>query len=141
METPVLFLSRYFIENRDGYYTGLKNITEKKDWESWILYILDAVEQTSYQTIKKIDAIAQLMEEFIEVIKKELPKIYSKDLVEALFAQPYCRVSSIVDANIAERQTASQYLRKIEKLSLIKGAKIGRDVVYINLELLKILRK
>jgi len=141
LETPVLFLSRYFIENRDGYYTGLKNITEKKDWESWILYILDAVEQTSYQTIKKIDAIAQLMEEFIEVIKKELPKIYSKDLVEALFAQPYCRVSSIVDANIAERQTASQYLRKIEKLSLIKGAKIGRDVVYLNLELLKILRK
>lgn len=106
-----------------------------------ILYILDAVEQTSYQTIKKIDAIAQFMEEFIAVIKKELPKIYSKDLVEVLFTQPYCRVSSIVDANLAESQTASLYLKKIEKLFLIKGSKMGRDMVYLNLKLLKILRK
>jgi Fic family protein len=103
----------------------LKSITEKKDWESWILYILDAVEQTSYQTIKKIDAIAQLMEEFIEIIKKELPKIYSKDLVEALFARPYCRVSSIVDANIVERQTASQYLKKLKNFPLLRALKWG----------------
>jgi len=42
---------------------------------------------------KKIDAIAQLMEKFIDIIRKKLPKVYSKDLVEALFTQPYCRVS------------------------------------------------
>ena len=50
LETPVLFLSRYFIENRKGYYEGLKNITEKEDWESWILYILDAVEHILQQS-------------------------------------------------------------------------------------------
>lgn len=85
------------------------------------------------------DAIAQLMEKFAEVIRKKLPKVYSKDLVEVLFTQPYCRVSSLVNAGIAERQTASEYLKKIEKLSLIESTKMGRDVVYLNLKLFKIL--
>jgi Fic family protein len=139
--TPVLFLSRYFIENRKNYYDGLRNITEEGNWESWILYMLDAVEQTANQTAGKIDDIVQLMELFIKTIKTNHPKIYSKDLVEVLFAQPYCRISSITDAGIVSRQTASEYLKKIEELSLIQGTKVGKEVIYLNSKLLEILKK
>jgi Fic family protein len=136
---PILFLSRFFIENRNGYYLGLKNVTEKADWEGWILYILEAIETTSCQTITKIDEITDLMQEYIATIKAKCPKIYSKDLVEALFSKPYCRISSLND--IAKRQTASQYLRKIESLSLLESNKIGKDTVYVNKRLMDILRK
>lgn len=138
---PVLFLSRYFIENRKGYYDGLKNVTESGDWESWILYILDAVETTANQTVAKIDAICQLMEEFQNTIKAKLPKVYTKDLIEVLFAQPYCRISSITDAGIVGRQTAGEYLKKIESISLIQGTKVGKEILYLNPRLLEILKK
>lgn len=140
--TPVLFLSRYFIENRKGYYDGLRNITEQGDWENWILYMLDAVEHTANQTVQKVDAIVKLMSDFIEVIKAKQPRLYTKDLVEVLFAQPYCRISSILDANIVgHRQTASEYLKKIEGLGLIRSKKIGKEVIYLNPGLLEILKK
>lgn len=141
LTAPVLFLSRYFIENRKGYYDGLKNVTERSDWEGWILYVLDAIEKTSIQTIGKIDAISNLMDEFINIIKEKQPKIYSKDLVEVLFAQPYSRISSITEAGIAGRQAASRYLKQLEGLSLIKGNKVGKEIIYLNPRLLEILRK
>lgn len=141
LDTPVLFLSRYFIEYRAGYYMGLRNITEKQDWENWILYMLDAVEHTSYETISKIDAITQLMKEYSDTIRTNAPKLYTKDFVELLFSQPYCRIASITEAGIAGRKTASEYLKRVEELSLIKGAKVGREVIYLNPGLLDILKK
>lgn len=141
LDTPVLFLSRYFIKNKKGYYNGLKNVTEKGDWESWIMYTLEAIEHTANHTVEKIQSIKQLMEKFINVIRNNQPKIYSKDLVEALFIQPYCRIASIVEASIVKRQTASEYLRKIEALGLIEKVKTDREATYSNPELLAILRK
>jgi Fic family protein len=141
LKTPVLFLSRYFIQNNKGYYGGLKNVTEKEDWQSWILYILDAIEHTARTTIEKIDEIIKLMEKFINLIKINHPKIYSKDLVEVLFAQPYCRVSSLTKDKIVARKAASTYLKKIEALSLLSGKKVGKEMVYVNDSLLEILRK
>ncbi|ARN85091.1 Fic family protein [Candidatus Nucleicultrix amoebiphila] len=141
LDTPVLFLSRYFIKHRKGYYEGLRNVTEKNDWSNWILYMLDAVEHTACQTMKKIDDIVNLMNNFTKIIKEKHPKIYSKDLIEVLFSKPYCRILSLTDAEIVGRQTASEYLKRIEELGLIKGTKIGKEMVYLNLGLLDILRK
>ena len=84
LETPVLFLSRYIIDHKNSYYLGLKNVTEKGDWETWIIYMLEAVEHTAVQTVKRIDEIKKTMNQFSESLKKT--KIYSKDLVEAAFA-------------------------------------------------------
>lgn len=141
LKTPVLFLSRYFIQNNKEYYGGLKNVTEKEDWQNWILYILDAIEHTARTTIEKIDYIVKLMERFINLIKINHPKMYSRELVEVLFAQPYCRVYSITEAGIVARQSASVHLQKIEALDLISGKKMGKKMVYVNNGLLDILRK
>jgi Fic family protein len=141
LKKPVLFLSRYFIENRNGYYEGLRKVTENNAWENWILYMLDAVESTAYKTIEKIDHIIDHMDKCTTLIKNKHPKIYSKDLIEVLFAQPYCRISSITSAKIVARQTASIYLQKIEELGLIKGYKIGKETIYLNIGLLNILKK
>ena len=65
------------------------------------------------QTTKKIDAMKELMDHTAEHIKTNLPKIYSHELVQIIFEQPYCRISNLVDSNIAKRQTASVYLKQL----------------------------
>ncbi len=140
LDLPILYLSSYIIANKSAYYLNLRNVTAKNDWESWIFYMLDAVEKTAFETIEKIQSIKDLMDWSIVKIKKELPRIYSKELVETLFEQPYCKVKSLVDKKIAERRTASLYLQRLEEINILDGKKVGRENLYINSGLFELLK-
>lgn len=139
LDIPVLYLSRYIIDRKAAYYEGLKQITENQAWEPWILYMLDAIAQTARTTRERILGIRDLMREGLEQVKRELPKIYSKDLLELLFRQPYCKIRFLEEAGIAQRKTASQYLRAIERIGMLAPVKAGREVYYLNTALLKLL--
>lgn len=141
LDIPVLYLSRYIIENKNNYYSGLRRVTEIGDWETWILYMLGAIEQTARETRKRILEIRYLMAEDIERIKSELPKVYSKDLLELLYRQPYCKIRFLEEAGIAQRQTASTYLKELERIGVLSGVKMGRELYFINQKFLRLLVK
>jgi Fic family protein len=139
LDTPVLYLSRYIIEHKSAYYQGLRRITEKGDWEQWVLYILKGVERTATNTLQKVDAIRSLMLQTQERVRAELTKIYSKDLIETLFAQPYCRITSLEKAGLGARQTVSKYLQQLSGIGLLDRVDIGRESYYINKAFLELL--
>jgi len=138
LDLPILYLSRHIIDHKSDYYSGLRQITVENAWEPWILYMLHAIEKTAQATRERILAIRNLLGESIDKVKQDLPKIYSKDLVELLFRQPYCRIRFLETAGIAGRKTASQYLRELEKIGMLTGIKTGREIYYLNTALLKI---
>ena len=139
LDIPVLYLSRYIISNKTAYYNGLRNVTEKKDWESWIIYILKGLEQTAITTREQIVAIHLLIQETAALVRAKLPNIYSKDLIEAIFRSPYCKIKLLEDIGIAKRQTASIYLKQLEAIGTLRSLKSGRDIYYVNDAFLKIL--
>lgn len=139
LDIPVLYLSRYIIEHKNDYYEGLRSVTERQTWEAWILYMLQAVESTARLTCGKIRGIEQLMHETAEIILSSLPKIYSWDLVEAIFQQPYCRIHFLEDAQIAKFETASRYLKKLSDIRVLRPLKAGRDIYYVNTKFLDLL--
>jgi Fic family protein len=141
LEMPILYISSYIIKHKRQYYEGLDQVRSRENWEGWISYMLDAVEYTSKDTIKTIKGIRFLLEQAIETVKTELPKIYSKELVESLFNQPYCRISTLETNLNVTRFTASKYLKELEGIGLLKGERIGRDVIYINKPLFDLLKK
>lgn len=53
LSLPILYLSRFILERRDDYYSLLQAVTAEEDWESWILFMLEAVENTARWTTKK----------------------------------------------------------------------------------------
>lgn len=132
MDIPVLFLSRYIIANKRDYYLGLQKVTEEQDWESWVLFMLRAVESTAQQTFDQVKRILGIMEEVRLLVQREAINIYSKDLVEVIFRHPYTKIQFLVDANIAKRQTASTYLQALAGLGVLREHKIGREKYYIN---------
>lgn len=137
LSLPILYLSRYILENRTAYYTHLRRVTEEGDWESWILFMLAAVENTSRWTTTKISVVRQLIAETTEYIRENLPKIYSHELVQTLFAQPYCRIENLVERNIAKRQTASSYLKQLTEAGVLEEMSVGREKLYLNTRLLR----
>lgn len=137
LDTPALFLSRYIMANKTGYYEGLRGVTERQDWEGWILYMLRAVETTARQTFDQVLRIRALMEQVRERVSVQAPGIYSKDLVEAIFMHPYTKIQFLVGAGIAKRQTASNYLQTLAGLGLLRPSKHGREMYYINDALLR----
>jgi Fic family protein len=140
LELPILYLSKYIIENKSSYYQKLRGVTENGKWEEWILYLLDAVETTSSFTQRKIDGIVEIMDETGKQIKKQLPDIYSKELVEIIFQQPYCKRQFITDAGIAQLKTAGNYLTQLEKKGILKSEIVGKEKLYLNKQLIKVLK-
>jgi Fic family protein len=141
LDIPILYLSRYIIKNKSDYYRLLQEVRTKESWEEWILYMLDSVEQTSLETVELINGINDLMTVTQEKISSELPKIYSKDLVEVLFMHPYTKIEFLIDRLNLHRDTASKYLRELEKVGVLKSIKIGRSKFFINIELFDLLKK
>lgn len=117
LSLPILYLSRFILERRDDYYTLLRRVTEEGDWESWILFMLEAVESTSRWTTDKISIVRALMAETTEYVREKLPKIYTHELVQALFAQPYCRIDNLVERGVLSarrhRHTSSSWSKLV----------------------------
>lgn len=139
LDSPILYLSRYIISNKAAYYRLLQKVTHEQDWKSWIMFILDGVEETCRWTTDKIKAIRELMEHSAEFVQKKLPKTYSWELVEVLFKQPYCRIGNLVEAGVAKRQTASVYLKQLCDLGVLKEIKSGREAIFVHPKYIELL--
>ncbi len=141
LNLPVLYLSRYIIDHKAAYYEGLRQVTEEGAWSDWVLYMLDAVEQTSLRTRQQITDILALMETVREEVQREAPSVYSKDLIEQIFRQPYCKIQFLERAGMGTRQTCSKYLRELERLGVLHDQKIGREIYFINRKLFELLTR
>ncbi len=134
-----MYLSRYIIANKAAYYDKLLAVTSDEAWEEWLIYMLDAVKNTAIWTTQKISTIRNLADHTAEHVRLELPKIYSRELIDVIFAQPYCRISDLVSEGIAKRQTASEYLKKLVVIGVLESHKLGREQLFLHPKLLKLI--
>lgn len=134
-------MSGYIIEHKTEYYTKLLKVTTDNAWTDWILYFLTVITETSKWTTRKILAIHDLIKASYDEIKAKAPAIYSKELVELLFIQPYVRIQNIVELGIAERQTASKYLKTLCDIGFLVEVSKGRDKLFVNHQFLVLLKE
>ena len=139
IDSPILYLSKYINETKQEYYRLFKDVRENNNFEDWILYILKGVEITSKQTIELIERIQNEMKNYKEEFRSKLPKIYSKELLESLFYEVYTKISYVQNACSVTRLTATSYLNQLEQIGLLESEKIGREKIYKNVRLIKLL--
>ena len=139
LDSPILYLSRYIIRNKAKYYGLLSDVTTKGAWAPWILFMLEGVAETCQWTTEKIRAIRELMQHTGEYIQRKAPKIYSWELVQVLFMQPYCRIANLVDVGVAKRQTASVYLKQLVDIGVLDELRAGRDNLYVHPKYIELL--
>lgn len=139
LDIPALFLSEYIIEHKSEYYKGLRAVTEKNDWSKFILYMLDMVEKTAIKGLDRLETVIQVMETTGLDIKEKLPKVYSKDLVEVIFKLPYTKRQNLIDIGLGTPKTVGNYLIALEEKGFLKSVKVGKEKLYLNKRLMKIL--
>lgn len=132
LDLPTLYLSRYILWNRVDYYRLLHEVTTQGAWEPWILFMLDGVETTARWTTAKIGAIHDLIDETAGYVRDALPKIYSRELIDVIFMQPYCRIGNVIDAKLAKRETASKHLQQLVEAGVLRDVKVGREKLFLN---------
>jgi Fic family protein len=141
LNEPVLYLSSYIIQNKGDYYRLLQEVRTKNNWEDWILYMLKGIEQTAQSTIEQIKKINLLFNETQSLVQDKLPRIYSKDLIEQLFIHPYCKIEFLVENLKLNRKTAGSYLKNLEDLEILAAETKGKEVIYVNTKLYKLLKR
>ena len=141
LREPVLYLSRYIIENKNMYYRLLLEVTKKTAWEEWILFMLEGVRQTAALTLALIDEIQALQENFRAEMRAKTAVGPNSDVLDLLFERPYCRIVDVIERGGVSRPTASKWLNDLVSQSMLDTVKVGRDRLFINSRLLKVLSR
>lgn len=132
LDLPILYLSRYIIRTKSEYYRLLKTTRETGDWEAWVLYMLDGIEQISMETIVLIERMRVLMQDYKRRIRSDLPKIYSQDLLNNLFRHPYTKIEFLTNELQVSRPTATRYLEALVREGYLQKQKTGGSNFYVN---------
>ena len=138
---PILYLSRYIIQHKADYYRLLREVTKTDEWEAWILFMLKGVEETAGWTTAKIEAIRELQAQTAARVRKAAPKTYSHELINLIFELPYCRIQNVTEQEIAERQTASVYLKELVRIGVLEEKPVGREKLFIHPKLMRLLTR
>ncbi|GAB6044819.1 Fic/DOC family N-terminal domain-containing protein [Caminibacter profundus] len=141
LNLPILYISDFIIKNKEEYYKYLANLHQDKYWEDYILFMLNAVEKTAIDTIETIKKINTLMNKQKQIIKQQLPKIYSKELIELLFINPYTKIEFLEKKLNITRQTASKYLKQLLAIGILQEHKKGKFKYYINTDFYSLLKE
>lgn len=141
LDSPILYLSKYIIRNKSQYYKLFNETREKNNFEEWIIYILIGIEETAEETMLLIKKINDEMELMKEELKAKLPKIYSKELLEALFFEFYTKVPYLQEKLRVSDKTAMAYLGKLEEEGFLVSEKVGRERIYKNERMFNLIKK
>lgn len=140
LDVPILFLSRYILDHKDDYYSGLMGVSQRGNWKDWLLFMMRAIENTSNITFHKINEIVSLKDSILEFVKKDDRKFRNPEgLIEFLFTQPFTKVKHLVDSGIYAENTARDYLNKLCDMQVMEKKEIEGHHYYLNLELYRIL--
>lgn len=140
LNLPILFLSRYILDNKDDYYSGLMGVSQRGNWKDWILYMMRAIEYTSNITYHKINEIVESKDLILNHIKKDKQRFRNPDkLIEALFTQPFTKVKHLTEAGIYAENTARNYLNLLSEMGVLEKKELDGHHYYLNLELHRIL--
>ena len=139
LDAPILYLSRHITRHKHDYYRLLQAVRTDGAWEEWMLFMLAAVEETSYTTLELVEEIGDQMRTMKHRMRNELPKLYSQELLNNLFRHPYTRIEFVRNNLGISRQTAARYLDELARHGFVKKIKSGRNNYYINTELVNLL--
>jgi Fic family protein len=111
-------------------------VTAQEAWEEWVLYVLAGVSASSKETVLKIQAIKVVQENFAYLSRQISRGGADSEMQAALFEQPYCRISTIINRCGVSRPTATKWLDALVIAGLLSDVKVGRDRLFINHQLL-----
>ena len=140
LDSPILYLSKYIMDNKQEYYELLQGVQSNGHWEEWIIYMLKGISVMAVESLEILKSINSLIDQTSKEIKESNPKLYSRELVEVIFKEFYTRISSVEKVLNVTRKTASNYLNELVDIGIMEIQLRGRDKIFVNKRLLEIVK-
>lgn len=121
LQSPVLYLSYYFKKNREEYYDLLQSTRDNGDWESWIKFFVDGVEDISRQATQTARQIVELREKHRLLIVQNFGQVAGNGLIvlEDLFSRPIISVKRIMELTGVTFAAANQLMGRFEDAGVL----------------------
>jgi Fic family protein len=141
LDLPILFISNYINKNRSEYYELLRGVSKTNMWQDYLAFMLEGFYVQARETKETLKKITAYHDELKQTIKNNHPKLYSADLVDALFTYPVItptRLAAVLDLHYT---TTSKHLQELAKAGVLESAKVGRNHFFVNQKLVTLLTK
>ena len=141
LSQPLLYLSIFIEKNRTEYYDRLLAVTQKGDWEGWLLFFLDGVHEQAEDAVERIQALQSLRLEYQELFSKDRSRKNLVAMVDYFISTPISSITQAQEAvNLGSFTTIQRYIRKLEALGILQEVTgKARDRIYRADEILRIL--
>lgn len=143
LSLPVMYHSHYINNHRGNYYRLLGLVRdvggEAAAWREWVVFMLEAVEDSSRAAIKLLGKVEATMRDTGKRMRRELPGMHSQELLESLFAHPCTNASQLADDLGVPRTTAANHLEALADCGFLDREEVGREAFFGNDELVCLL--
>ncbi len=143
MASPMFFLSPYLENNRGAYHRNMQAVPDKKDWDAWISFFLQAIIEQAETNVSKIRDILSLYDKVSLQIPEITNSSFSMNACHALFAAPVLTSASFVERSGIAKHSAMRIIRRLREYGLlleIRESKGRRAAIYQFTELLEIIK-
>lgn len=131
---PMFYLSGYLESHRDEYYSRLRAITEKGEWNEWVIFFLNAITEQANANIEAATAIYALYEEMKLAVRDTTHSLHSAFIVDVLFQSPVFRIAQLQAGDtipVASAHKVAQQLAEAKIIRQIRQGKGRRPSLYV----------
>lgn len=121
LRKPLLYLSHFFKIHRLEYYEYLQKIRDEGDWESWLKFFLQGVNEVAQEATKTARNIVQLRENHRSLIASHINSSGSAyQLLEYLYRRPIITVNGVVKVTDSSYANANRLVEKFQELGILR---------------------
>lgn len=117
---PLLYLSAFFEENRRAYYEGLRGVSERGDWASWLTFFLSGVASQAADAVTRIKRINDLRDDYRKRFQQGRVSARLLQVVDLLFAQPLMNIRMVETELKISYQSAERYVDELVNARILK---------------------
>lgn len=134
LREPLLYLSLYFKQHRAEYYRLLDSIRHTGNWEIWLDFVLEGIEQTAtsaVDTAHRLLALFRADAERIETLGRAAPNALR--VFDALRRRPLARIDGLANQVGIAFPTAARAIQSLQGLGIVSeitGRKRERVFAY-----------
>jgi Fic family protein len=78
MPMPLLYISPFIEKHKDEYDDAILAVSKTGAWEEWVRFFAQAIEMSAIETMRKIDEIAQLRDQFAKEVQQARASAFSR---------------------------------------------------------------
>ncbi len=139
---PMLYLSAFFEAYRLDYYNRLLAISQRGEWENWLLFFLKGISSQSQDAITRIERLKQLRNAYRERLRTERAAARLLQTIDVLFERPILNIRQLEAALGVPYRTAQRYVERLEEIGILREVTgHARNRIYRADEILEVLEE